>query len=223
MAASLSCIDLTLQGMTTGLSLELSPGTTALFTTPGEQETALLARTFAGEHRPDDGRVLLDGSCLAELPRGQLHHLRRAVGIVSPQGGLISNLKLWENITLPLLFHDGEVPESAGRTIRSLLDGFGFTGNIWALPGHLTPFERRMASFIRAAVSGARYMIYAGCFDNLPHRELDLLLEQTVRLQRSSPGMTSLYLTTGAGTLDRLEPDLHCNLRHHPALITRNA
>lgn len=220
MAASLACIDLTLEGLTTGLNLELSPGTAALFTAAGEQECLLLARTFAGERPPDSGRILLGDSCLAELGRSQLHQLRRAIGIVSPQGGLISNLKLWENITLPLLFHDGTVPESASRTIHSLLDAFGFTGNIWALPGHLTPFERRMAAFIRAAVSGARYLIYAGCFDNLSHKERDLLVEQAAGLHRSNAGMVSLYLTATT-TLDHLEPDLHCNLRHQPAQITR--
>jgi len=34
--------------------------------------------------------------------------------------------------------------------------------------------------------------------------------------------MISLFITSGATPLEQLEPDLHCNLRHHPAIITRN-
>jgi len=222
MPAPISFIDLSLEGLPQGLNLELEAGMTALFTTAGEHETTLLTDILTGEQLPLQGGIQFDGVMPTELSRSRLLLLRRSLGVVQANGGLISNLKLWENITLPLLFHDGCVPEEANVMIHTYLERFGLGNKLWTLPGHLSQFEKKAAGFIRAAIIKPRFMFYAGCFDNLPSWEKKLLLEQAVLLHRQTPGMISLFITSGATSLEPLEPDLHCNLRHHPAIITRN-
>ncbi len=222
MPAPISFIDLSLEGLPQGLNLELEAGMTALFTTAGEHDIPLLTGILTGEQLPLQGSVQFNGVALAELSRSRLHLLRRSTGVVQVNGGLISNLKLWENITLPLLFHNGSVPEESRVMIHDYLERFGLGNKLWTLPGHLSQFERKAVGFIRAAIIKPRFMFYAGCFDNLPSWEKKLLLEQAVLLHRQTPGMISLFITSGATPLEQLEPDLHCNLRHHPAIITRN-
>ncbi len=222
MTIPISFIDLAPEGLTQGLHIELEAGMTALFTTSGEHEVRLLSRIFTGEQLLEQGGVRFDGVPLPEFSRNQLHQLRRSAGVVSANGGLISNLKLWENITLPLLFHGGSVPENSRALIHTYLEQFGLGNNLWTLPGHLNQFERKAVGFIRAAVTKPRFMLYAGCFDNLPSREKILLLEHALKLHAETPGMISLFITSGTTSLEQLEPDLHCNLRHHPAIITRN-
>lgn len=223
MAHVVSCIDLSLEGLTTGLNLELEPGMTALFTLSGDQEIRTLAQTLIGAQMPQQGAVHFSGASLTDMTRVQLHQVRRSIGMVPAGGGLISNLKLWENITLPLLFHQGTIPDEARRTIYDHLDLFGLSDHLWTLPGHLTSPERRMAAFIRAAANKPSCMIYAGCFDNLPGRERQLLLDTALRFHTEHPAVVSLFLTSATKTLEHLEPDLHCNLRQNPALITRKA
>lgn len=222
MTIPISFIDLSLEGLTQGLYLEFEAGMTALFTTSAEHEIRLLARTLTGEQLPEQGCVQIDGVPLAERTRSQLHQLRRSAGVVPANGGLISNLKLWDNITLPLLFHGGSVPEESHALIHAYLEQFGLGNNLWTLPGHLNQFERRAVGFIRAAVTKPRFMLYAGCFDNLPSQEKTLLLEHALKLHTETPGMISLFITSSLTSLEQLEPDLNCNLRHNPAVITRN-
>lgn len=222
MTPPLSLIDLSLEGLTQGLNLELEAGVTALFTTSTEHEIRLLTGTLTGEYLPEQGCVLIDGVSLAERSRSQLHQLRRSASVVPSNGGLISNLKLWDNITLPLLFHGGSVPEESRALIHSYLKQFGLADNLWTLPGHLNQFERKAVGFIRAAVTKPRFILYAGCLDNLPSQEKTLLLEHALKLHDETPGLISLFITSSLTSLEQLKPDLHCDLRHDPAVITRN-
>lgn len=221
MACVISCIDLSLEGLTTGLNLDLEPGMTALFTLSGDQEVRTLTLALSGEQVPSQGSICFNGTSFAELTRNQLHQVRRSIGIVSASGGLISNLKLWENITLPLLFHGGTITDEARQAIYSHLERLELSSNLWTLPGHLSPSERRMVAFIRAAVNRPLCMIYAGCFDNLPSHERQMLLDNALRFHGDNPTVVSVFLTSATKALEQLEPDLHCNLRQNPALITR--
>lgn len=145
------------------------------------------------------------------------------MGIVTANGGLVANLKLWENITLPLAYHCGEVSAEAEQRALDLLASFGYRGSLFALPGHLTLFERRMTAFIRAAITAPRLMLYAGCFDNLTTEQRRLLLHQAQLLRQSDPDQAAIYLTTSKSTLSELHPDITFNLKQHTTSPERTA
>lgn len=205
------------------LQLELAAGMQALCITSGDQELRRLLQLCCGMVLPTQGQVLLDGVDTADLSRLQLLDQRRSIGIVTATGGLIANLKLWENITLPLLYHHGTLLQKTEQHALDLLTAFGYTGNLLTLPGHLSSFERRMAAFIRAAISSPRLMVYAGCFDNLTADQRGLLFRQSQQLHQENPELASLYLTTSSTALQELQPDVSINLRHHATTPARSA
>lgn len=221
MPALISCIDLSLSGITSGVNLELEPGKTSLFTMSTEGDVTLFSQALIGELLPDNGKILFDDIPLSEASREDVYSARRSIGIVSASGGLISNLKLWENITLPLLFHQESVSDDDRKFIHYYLEKLGLSGNLWTLPGHLGLFERRIAGFIRAAVTKPRCIIYAGCFDNITKKEKSTILDLALNLHADSAGLLSVFITSGSATLDQLEPDLNCDMRRNPHLITR--
>lgn len=213
--------DLTIPGVVSHLSLSLQQGQVALCKTSGEQETKQLLQVVIGEARPENGAVLLDELPLHELDREQLLRVRRTISTVTAQAGLISNLKVWENITLPLLYHHGAVPDTAAEQALQLLEKLGYKGNIWALPGHLSYTERIMTAFVRAVVSAPRLMVYAECLDDLPNLQRDLLLQQAMALQNQADAPAALFIITGDIQLPLLTPDITCDLRYNPPQITR--
>ena len=221
MSSLLELRDLTIPGIVNNLNLSLSQGQVALCRTNGEQETKQFLRTVIGESAPASGSVTIDDQSLYQLDRDQLFKIRRTIGTVTAQAGLISNLKVWENITLPLLYHHGAIPEEAAEKALQLLEKLGYKGNIWALPGHLSYIERIMAAFVRAAVSSPRLIVYAECFDDLPNQQRTQLLQQTIELQNQPDAPAALFIITGDIQLPLLEPDITCDLRYHPPQIAR--
>ncbi len=213
--------DLTVSGVVSHLNLSLEQGQIALFKTAGEQETKQLLKAVIGESIPESGSVLIDEQPLYDLDRDQLFRIRRTVATVTAQAGLISNLKVWENITLPLLYHHGRVSDEASELALQLLEKLGYKGNIWALPGHLSYAERIMTAFVRAVVSSPRLMVYAECVDDLPSQQRELLISQALALQDKPDAPAALFITTGDPKLSLLEPDIICDLRHNPPQITR--
>lgn len=207
------------------LSLALTPGMQARIIAADDQQLSHLLKLCTGTTVPDSGQILLDGSETGALSRQQLLHVRQKIGIVSASGGLIANLKLWENITLPCSYHHGQVSAEAEQQAQELLSAFGYHGNLLALPGHLTTFERRVAAFVRAAIAAPRLMLYAGCFDNLTNDQHRLLLEQAQLLRRSMPEMSALYLTTSSTALNELQPDVAYDLKLKQCVtsLTRSA
>jgi len=221
MSSLLELRDLTIPGIVNNLNLSLSQGQVALCRTNGEQETKQFLRTVIGESAPSSGSVTIDDQSLYQLDRDQLFKIRRTIGTVTAQAGLISNLKVWENITLPLLYHHGAIPEEAAEKALQLLEKLGYKGNIWALPGHLSYTERIMAAFVRAAVSSPRLIVYAECLDDLPNQQRTQLLQQAIELQDQPDAPAALFIITGEIQLPLLEPDITCDLRHNPPQITR--
>lgn len=213
--------DLTVPGVVNHLNLSLRQGEIALFKTHGEQETKQLLKVVIGESMPESGSVVLDDHPLDLLDREQLLRIRKTIATVTAQAGLISNLKVWENITLPLLYHHGSVPEEAVEKALQLLEKLGYKGNIWALPAHLGYAERIMAAFVRAAISSPRLIVYAECLDDLPRQHRENLLTQAIELQKQPDAPAALFIITGNIQLSLLEPDIICDLRYNPPQITR--
>ena len=79
------------------------------------------------------------------------------VGWVAANGGLISNLKIWENVTLPLWYHTRrEVAETEQSVIHWLgmlgLEQQEFSGFMAAPPSSIEIWQRKLAGLLRALV-----------------------------------------------------------------------
>lgn len=200
-------------GLFEQFSAELEPGMQVLFTTSDDQETRTVLQLLTGIQLPDQGRITLRTADTTALSRHELLELRQTVGVVTASGGLISNLKLWENIVLPQQFRSGAIAEETTATINQYLELFGYKGSLMVLPGHLNAFERRMAAFIRAVITTPELMIYAGCFDTLTSDQRWQLLQQTQQYHQHRPSQLSIYISASTTALEDLRADLHFNLR----------
>lgn len=195
-------------GAPEGISLLIKPGTIHQIRAVGEKEANLLLQIIVGEVIPESGAVLFEEVPIHEMNHEQLLRYRRSIALVHSKGGLISNLKLWENITLPLLYHHGAVPEETTEQALQLLETLGYKGNIWALPGHLSPAERVMTAFIRAAIATPSLIVYAGNLDELASLQRTALGQEICKLHGQDNAPAALFITTGnEQQLAHLQPD----------------
>jgi len=196
MSLLLSLSGVTLPGIMASFSGDIEAGSACAIVTSNEEESMALTRFITGIPGGAAGALKVEGRDIFGLTREELDRHRRRTGVVPPRGGLVSNLKLWENITLPLLYHSGTVSAEAEQTAQRWLAHLGYTGRFMTLPALLTPHERRIAVWVRMLLSEPDLVIFNNCFDDMPAASLPLFLKTAEDFHTASNRRTSLYLTS---------------------------
>lgn len=196
MSATISFSSVSCSGFFEQMNLELEEGATAVLLTSREEESNAVLRLITGMSRPSAGSVRICGQSPGDLPGAQLYQFRRTLGILPAGGGLISNLKMWENIMLPLLFSSGAISPEASEEATRYLNRLNYAGRLMALPAHLSLPEKRVAAFVRAAIQHPPIMVYCNTFDGISDRVRETMIPVMTEFHLASPGRTSLFLTS---------------------------
>jgi ABC-type transporter Mla maintaining outer membrane lipid asymmetry ATPase subunit MlaF len=134
-----------------GLDLELRAGERVVLVVHSEWGARLIPRCFVGTARPRKGDVELLDHQLDGLSETDLLTLRRGVGYVFHNSGLIHNLTIWYNVALPALYHNRfEDADWIRNRVEALLDRCLLTGVRNARPGVLDDYSRKRAALARS-------------------------------------------------------------------------
>ena len=221
MSCILSFRDVSHRNSFEGFSCDIEAGSSVLIVTSREDESTALTRLITGLSRPDRGAVLVDGRDVAGLEAAQLYHLRRQIGVVPSNGGLISNLKLWENITLPLMYHSGVVTPEDEKNALDYLGRLGYSGNIMALPAHLTHHERLVAAMVRVFLRQPRIVLYSNCIEGSPTASREVIFQVTKEFHTAVKDRTSLYLTSSPDLAADLPVDMIVRMNGSVETVSR--
>jgi ABC-type transporter Mla maintaining outer membrane lipid asymmetry ATPase subunit MlaF len=116
----------------------------------GAGKTDLLS-TAAGLQRPEDGRVLLFGSDIAEVHETELVRLRRRVGLVFKHGGrMFANFTVLENVALGVRYQDNLGSVGAAEKVERILDVTGLTEHASRIATTLGPNFKHRVGLARA-------------------------------------------------------------------------
>jgi phospholipid/cholesterol/gamma-HCH transport system ATP-binding protein len=200
------------KGPVRNLSFELNSGGTAKILFDSEDRKNQFFRLLAGLRRPETGRILFFGEDLFAHEEDERLALFRRVGVVPADGGLISNLKAWENLLLPAWYHRGLTAEQAERPVVELFDqlGSGEAGlkrRMGELPGQLSLYERRVVALARAMLMEPDILIYDFTFAGLERDAAQQLMKLTGEFHGRKPGRVSLYLCPDDAVSARLVAD----------------
>lgn len=103
-------------------NLELMSGETLCIGGPsGYGKTALL-RVIAGLNRPTSGKFYYFGEYIPPERHTALEIAKRQVGLVFQNGALISNLRIKDNIALPLQYHKMGTPREIEDKVNMAMD-----------------------------------------------------------------------------------------------------
>ena len=149
-----------------GLSFALEAGEIAVLRMASKEEKLAAIELAVGERIPDAGTATLHGVAVHTAPRGN-------IGWVPENGGLISNLKVWENVTLPLWYHGRRRSAVDEGKIVQWLGALGLADEeverFMASPaGRLTTLERKRAGLLRGLLLAPKLLVVdAGLFSGL--------------------------------------------------------
>ncbi len=112
-----------------------------------------LLHLLGGLDTPSDGKVVIDGMSIAEMPDDQLTELRRRrIGFVFQFFNLIPVLSAAENAALPITL-DGVKPADAAAKAREWLGRFGLADRSANRPDQLSGGEQQRVAIARALVA----------------------------------------------------------------------
>ena len=100
-------------------------------------------------------------------------HSSRHVAWVAADGGLISNLRIWENVTLPLWYHTRREVAETEQSIRHRLGELGLAQDEFgefmvAQPDSLESWQRKLAGLLRALLQESPVLVVdAALFDDV--------------------------------------------------------
>lgn len=198
------------------LSFSLPEGVFCKIITYSEDVKDLILDLILGITPPSQGEVYVFDKNPAQLPAEKLYELRQRCGVVLSGGGLISNLKIRENLVLPLAYHtlmsSSEMENTLGHALELTGMAFGheydFDEYFGKLPGPLSLYEKKMIALARALVFDPDLMLYDSIAEGTGHEAAKKILKITEIFHRQKPGRTSVYLTVNEDTLEPIKTPL---------------
>lgn len=191
------------RGVTAGgfheASFSCEPGAVCRLLTASEADTELFMRLLSGTVRPEAGEILLFGRELGRLAEHEALALYARMGFAWSGGGCVSNLKVWENILLPLWYHgdrqaaDRE-PAVVDLLVRLGLEPGGLPAFLQGLPGGLGRREKRFVGLVRAMMQEPEIIIYEDPLEGLDGETRGRLGELAGWFHARTPGRTSIFV-----------------------------
>ena len=195
------------------VSFTVPGGCLAAAVTARQEENALQVRLMLGMVKPVSGSITVLGEDPCTASGKALNALRRRVAVVYSGGGLISNLKVWENLVLPLeyyaLYPPGEIEERGVRALRRV----GYAAGLMELPGHLSLHGRRQVGLARAMLVDPQLIIYDEILTGLSGDERNSIMETVAAFHREMPGRTSLLLTANEESVRDMPVEIRIALK----------
>lgn len=148
------------------LSFSVAAGETCVLMLSSQDAKNTFIDLTLGEVAPLEGEILLSGKLLEMSKPG-------IIGWVPATGGLISNLKTWENVTLPLWYHsmiqNAATEQMVARWLLELqMDQQEWERFMASPAARLSQRERKMAGLLRGLMLAPQLLVVdAEIFDEV--------------------------------------------------------
>jgi cell division transport system ATP-binding protein len=134
------------------VSLNLAKGSFHFLTGPSGAGKSSLLSLLSLQRRASGGMLMMFGKNITAMPREELPPLRRRVGLVLQDYGLLPHLTIAQNVALPLKIA-GEPQKQIDDKVRELLDWVELEPYHDVRPALLSGGQKQRAAIARAVIT----------------------------------------------------------------------
>lgn len=190
------------------LNFEIGAGSVCKIIGNSNTEINILFETMLSLKKPISGSVFLFNEDIFTMPNHELIKLLSRVGVVWQNGGLISNLKVWENLTLAASYY-GLKHEMLEDKVIDIYNQLGINEALPELmgmiPAHLTDYEKKITAIIRAMIMNPDIMMYNIIFTGLEDDLIKNISEQLLKFHFEKPDRISVFFSDEERVLKHIE------------------
>jgi phospholipid/cholesterol/gamma-HCH transport system ATP-binding protein len=162
----------------------------------GSGKTTLM-RLIGGQLVPGRGQVKVMGKVVHELDRGELFELRRRMGMQFQQGGLFTDLSVYENIAFQMREKTGLPENMINDLVLMKLNAVGLRGAAHLMPRELSGGMARRVGLARAIALDPALMMYDEPFSGLDPISCNVI-GNLIRRLNTALGTTSIVVSYDA-------------------------
>lgn len=176
-----------------GIDLSIEQGEfVALLGRSGSGKSTLL-NLLGGLDKPTRGSIRVNGIELADMSKTELSLYRRTtVGFIFQSFNLVTSLRAWENVALPLVFQGIGRFERKKRALE-LMERVGLEKRANHIPSELSGGEQQRVAIARSLVNEPRMLLCDEPTGNLDTSTSEQIMEMLLESHRAN---TTLVMVT---------------------------
>jgi len=142
------------------VSFFVDPGETCVIMGRSGVGKSVTLKHIMGFLKPDEGRVIVAGEDITDLPEDVLRQIRRRVTMVFQSGALFDSLTVAENIAFPLTNGVGFDNDEIEARVAELAKMLEVTQDLDKVPSELSTGTKRAVAIARALAQDPEAILY---------------------------------------------------------------
>ncbi len=190
------------------VSFEIGDGELVFLAGPSGAGKSTVLKMIAGMERPSSGAVTMNGQSISSLHASSLPYLRRKLGLILQDQGLLSDRSVLANVMLPMIVVGESVQEASSRA-SAALERLNMLDKAQASPLSLSGGEQQRVAIARAIVNRPKIILADEPTAYLDRDNATIVIDALRAFQRS--GVTCIISSHDEQFLDQANRVIYLN------------
>ncbi len=183
------------------ISFKVGKGEFVFITGKSGSGKTTLFQLIIGKEKPNSGTILLDGKDISKLGPGNIHKLRRKIGVIFQDYKLLPKKNIYENISY-VMEGLGMSDEDIKKNIPELLEIVNLSDRAYHFPHELSGGEQQRAAVARALICNPDIILADEPTGNIdPYNTIDIV---NLLLKINEKGTTIIFATHDKEIINKL-------------------